>query len=130
MLADSASYLLAELNLIAGKKAKAFIAYVVAANYLNMAMESLTSAAWKENYELISEVYLETIEVQYLLTNFSRAEQLGNIILTQVETVLQKVRVYRTKIHAHIAQNQMNLAIEIGLYILGLLEISLSDTNT
>jgi histidine kinase len=129
VLADGASYLLAELNLIAGKKAKASIAYVVAANYLNMAMESLASAAWKENYELISEIYLETIEVQYLLTNFSRAEQLSNIILTQVETVLEKVRVYQTKIHAHIAQNQMDLAIEIGLYVLQLLEISFSDTN-
>ena len=128
-LEDSVSYQLAELNLIAGKKAKASIAYGVAANYLNIAIESLAATAWIDNYELTSEIYYETAEVEYLLTNFARAEQLSNTILTQVETVLEKVRVYKIKIHAHIAQNQMDLAIDIGLYILKLLEISFSDSS-
>lgn len=119
---------LAQLNLIAAKKAKDTTAYEVAADRLDIAIELLSSSSWKDNYELMFDLYLEATEVQYLQTNFIRAEQLGNLILTQVETVLDKVRVYKIKIHAYIAQNQMQLAVDTGLYVLQLLGISLPDS--
>ena len=122
-------YRLAELNLIAGKKAKAATAYELAANYLDIALALLPTSTWKNNYDLIFHIYLEVLEVQYLQTNFDQAEQLANILLTQVKTVLEKVKVYRIKIHALIAQNQMQLAIDMGLYVLDLLNISLLDNH-
>ncbi|MDJ0679679.1 MAG: AAA family ATPase [Xenococcaceae cyanobacterium MO_167.B52] len=124
---NSFIYCLAELNLIAGKKAKAATAYELAANYLDIALQLLPSSAWKDNYNLIFNVYLEAVEVQYLQTNFNRAEQLANTVLLKVETVLEKVRVYKIKIHAFIAQNQMQSAIDMGLYVIELLNISLPD---
>ncbi|MGL6341858.1 MAG: ATP-binding protein, partial [Waterburya sp.] len=121
---------LAKLNLIAGKKAKAANAYEVAANYLDIAMNLLPTSAWQNNYSLMLAVNQEAAEVQYLQGNFIYAEQLGNILLTQAKTVLDQVPVYKTKIHAHIAQSQMQLAVDLGLYILKLLNIYLPNDFT
>jgi histidine kinase len=121
---------LVKLNLAAGKKAKATNAYEVAANYLEIALNLLPTSAWQDNYPLILAVYQQAAEVQYLQGNFIYAEQLGNIILTQAETVLDRVLVYKTKIHTHIAQSQMQLAVDVGLDILKLLEIHLPNDFT
>ena len=118
---------LAEFNLIAAKKAKAAIAYGVAANYLNIALELLSPFEWKEHYDLKTNIYLEASEIQYLETNFTFAHQLADVVLTQAETVLTKAKAYQIKIHAYIAQNQMQLAIDEGFNILELLEISFSQ---
>ena len=84
---------------------------------------------WKEYYLLRSNIYLEASEIQYLLTNFTRAEQLADIVLSKA-TISLKVRAYQIKIHTHIAQNKMQLAIEEGLDILELLEVSLAHNST
>ncbi|MGL5832497.1 MAG: AAA family ATPase [Waterburya sp.] len=116
---------LVKLNLAAGKKAKATNAYELAANYLDIALNLLPTSPWQNNYPLTLAVYQEASEVQYLQGNFIYAEQLGNILLTQAETVLDRIPVYKTKIHAHIAQNQMQLAVNEGLDVLKLLDIHL-----
>jgi histidine kinase len=116
---------LAQLNLVASKKAKASNAYEVAANYLDIALNLLSTSTWQNNYSLMLAVYQEAAEVQYLHGNFIVAEQLGNILLTQAETILDQVPVYKIKIHAHIAQNQMQLAVDLGLYVLKLLNVDL-----
>jgi histidine kinase len=126
----SAKNRLAKLNLAASKKAKAANAYEVAVNYLDIALNLLPTSTWQDNYPLMLAVYQEAVEVQYLQGNFNDAEQLGNIILTKAETVLDRVKVYKTKIHAHIAQNQMQLAVELGLYVLKLLKIYLPNDFT
>ncbi|NJO95237.1 MAG: AAA family ATPase [Pleurocapsa sp. CRU_1_2] len=121
---------LVELNLAAGKKAKTANAYKVAANYLDIALNLLPTSAWQNNYLLMLAVYQEAVEVQYLDGNFNYAEQLGNTLLTQAQTVLDRVQVYKVKIHAHIAQNQMQLAVDLGLYVLKLLDIYLPNDFT
>lgn len=120
-------YRLAELNLIAGKKAKTTTAYEVGANYLNLALELLPLSTWEDNYDLSMSIYTEALEVQYLQANFDHAEKLANIVFAQAKTILEQVEVYQIKIHAYIAQNQMQLAIDTGLHVLGLLNISLPD---
>ena len=118
------------LNLIAGQKAKAANAYEVAASYLNIALNLLPDSAWSENYELIFAVYLEAVEVNYLHGNFADAERLGDIVLSQAQTVLERVQIYKSKIHTHIAQNNMQLAADLGLYVLRLLNVSLPNDFT
>ncbi|MDJ0531811.1 MAG: AAA family ATPase [Xenococcaceae cyanobacterium MO_207.B15] len=118
---------LAELNLIAGKKAKNAFAYKVAANYLDIALELLPLSAWKDNYNFMFNVHIEAVEVQYLQTNFDRAEKLANVVISLSKTLLEKVKIYAIKIHAYIAQDQMQLAIDTGLSILELLKVSLPN---
>ena len=124
---DSFTNRLGELNLLAGKKAKTANAYELAANYLDTALELLSPSGWEDNYDLTFKVYLQALEVQYLQTNFERAEELGNTILIQAKTVLEQVRVHKIKIHAFIAQNQMQFAVEVGWQVLELLKIPLPD---
>ncbi|MEM8672336.1 MAG: AAA family ATPase [Cyanobacteria bacterium P01_G01_bin.67] len=118
-------YRLLKLNLIAAKKAQVASAYQAAANYLDIALELLSPSDWKNHYQLALKTNLAASEVQYLQTNFIRAAQLGNIVLTQAKTVLEKIQVYKIKIHAHIAQNDMQLAIDLGFYVLELLKVSI-----
>ena len=131
LLCDSAlKNRVAELNFIAGKKAKAAIAYEVAANHLQIALDLLPSSTWKSNYDLIFNIYVEAIEVQYLQTNFKTAEYLANIALNLSKTPLEKVKIYVIKIHAYVARNQMQFALETGLQALKLLDISLANDST
>ena len=116
-----------ELNLTASRKAKNANAYELAANYVKVSLELLPTSAWQNNYCLMLAAHQQAIEIEYLQGNFIHAEQLCNIVLTQAETRLDCVPVYKIKIQAHIAQNQMQLAVDIGLYVLGLLEIDLSN---
>ena len=119
----------AELNLIAGKKAKSAIAYEVAANHLQIAINLVPSSAWKDNYDFIFEIYLEAIEIQYLLTNFQRVESLSILALNLARTTPHQIKIYEIKIHSHIGRNQMQLAIDTGVCALDLLEVSLSKDS-
>jgi histidine kinase len=118
---------IAELNLIAGKRAKNTIAYAVAANYLEIAIELLAPVTWHDNYNLMFDVHLEAVEIHYLQTNFERAKHLANLLLSRSKTVLEQVKVYEIKIRAYIACNQMQSAIDTGLYVLDLLKVPLTD---
>ena len=120
---------LVELNLTASQKAQAANAYEVAANYSTVALELLPPSAWQNDYDLMLASHQAAIKIQYLQRNFIHVEQLCNIVLTQAETVLDRITVYKVKIEGYIAQNQMQLAADIGLYVLKLLEIDLSDAD-
>jgi len=121
---------LAELNLVAGKKAKASAAYTPALSYLQLGLELLASPdvgaeedSWERQYALTLALYEEAAEAAYLSTNFAETERLVDTVLNHAETVLDKVKVYEVKIQLYIAQNKLSEAIETGLQILALLGI-------
>src|SRR6478672_1939841 len=118
---------LSQLNLIAGKKAKAATAYESAVKYLNVALELLEESSWQDQYNLTVELYIEAVEVEYLNTNFLRAEKLSELVLKNTKDLLQKVRVYETKIQFYTARNQMQLAIDTSLHVLQILGEPLSQ---
>ncbi|WP_293147295.1 MULTISPECIES: ATP-binding sensor histidine kinase [unclassified Microcoleus] len=117
---------LAELNLIAGRKAKASAAYEAALRYSNTALTLLTENSWEDQYEFSLALHLETIELEYLNANFARSAELAELTLQHTKTVLDKVAVHQLKIQFHIAQNNMLKAIETGLKALDILGFSLS----
>ncbi|HAX79276.1 MAG TPA: serine/threonine protein kinase [Cyanobacteria bacterium UBA11372] len=120
---------LAELNLIAGRKAKASAAYEAALRYSNIGLTLLTENSWQERYELILALHLEAIELEYLNSNFVRSAELADLTLRRTKTVLDNVAVYQLEIQFYIAQNQMLKAIETGLKALELLGFSLSPSS-
>ena len=65
---------IAKLNLQAGQKAKAAIAYTVATKYLATGREWLAASSWQTNYELTLELYSETTEVAYLCGELEQVE--------------------------------------------------------
>ncbi|MEH2432103.1 MAG: PAS domain-containing protein, partial [Nostoc sp.] len=118
---------IARLNLIAGQKAKAAIAYSMAQKYLATARVWLAASSWQTNYDLTLDLYLETSEVEYLCGNFEQVESWAAIVLQKAKTVLDTVKVYEVKIQTDIAQNQLLKAINTGLQVLQKLGISFPE---
>ncbi|MEG4442683.1 AAA family ATPase [Microcoleus sp. AT9_B5] len=121
---------LANFNLIAGRKAKAATAYEAAVRYLNVGLELLPESSWQSHYDLIRNLHLETLESEYLNTNFGRAQQLSEIVLLQAKNQLEKVKVYELRIPFYLQQNQPQAALETALQVLKMLGVSLPRNPT
>ena len=109
---------IAQLNLIAGQKAKAAIAHRMAKKYLATGRAWLAASSWQTNYDLTLDLYLETTEVAYLCGDFEQVEYWVAIVLQEAKTVLDTVKVYEVKIQTDIAQNQSLKAIDTALQVL------------
>ncbi|NET45733.1 ATP-binding sensor histidine kinase [Okeania sp. SIO2B3] len=109
---------LLKLNLWAGKKAKGATAYEAAGRYLNVGLELLPTNSWESHYELTRELYVETLEAEYLNTNFERAQQLSEFIFARTTKLLEQVKVYELLIEFHTSQNQSQQALDTSLKVL------------
>src|SRR6476469_7653247 len=115
---------LAQLNLTAGRKAKADAAYEVAVRYLRVAMELLPADCWESQYDLTLAIYESTAEAEYLNINYEDSKKLVDIVLQKSQTLLEKVNVYELQIQSYNAQNRVVEALNTGLEVLKLLGIS------
>lgn len=120
-------YQLAQLNLMAGRKAKAASAYEAAVMQLRVGLNLLAENSWKSNYDLTLALYVEAVEAEYLNTNYERSAALAEVVLQQANTLLERVKVYELQIQFYMAQNQMLKAIDTGLEVLDMLGVSLSN---
>ena len=116
---------LAQLNCIAGEKAKAATAYGAAFNYLTVGLELLGENSWQRQYDLTLALYQTAAEVAYLNTDFEQMEQMVEVVLAQGKTLLDKITAYEVTIEAYKAQSQSEQAITTGLQVLNLLGIEL-----
>jgi len=121
---------LAELNLVAGRKAKASTAYAAAFRYLTVGMELLAADSWESQYHLTLALYVEAAEAAYLSTDFQQMEQLVELVLQQAKTLLDRVKVYEVKMLAYVAQNKLMETVKTGLQVLKLLGITLPENPT
>jgi predicted ATPase/signal transduction histidine kinase len=120
---------LAELNLMAGQKAKAATAYADAVRYLDRALSLLGQNQWQAAYSLTLAIHLEAAEAEYLNRNFERLNALAAIVLKQAQTLLDCISIYELQIQANQAQSLMVQAIETGLIALDRLDIQLTASH-
>jgi PAS domain S-box-containing protein len=118
---------IANLNLIAAKKAKAAAAYAAAAMYLNVSRRLLADSSWENQYELTLNLYLESVEVAYISGAFELMEQLAGTVLQSGRTLLDKIKVYEIKIQAYIVQRRQPEAIAIGREVLAQFGVTFPD---
>src|SRR5919202_3328201 len=118
---------LAQLNLIAGRKAKASTAYAAAKMYLAVGIRVLPAKAWQSQYQLALALHEEAAEAAYLSGDFEQMEQWADTVLEQARSLLDKVKVYEVKIQACMVQNQMKSALQIALQALSLLGVSFPE---
>ena len=123
--AQSEKYELANLNLIAGKRAKMATAYEPAARYLNVGLGLLAENSWETEYELTRDLHLETAEAECLNTHFARAKTLSFVVLEQVKTQLEKIKVYEAQIQFFMFENKMKTAVDTALNALKLLGVDI-----
>ncbi|MBE9225259.1 AAA family ATPase [Phormidium sp. LEGE 05292] len=115
---------LAKLNLLAGKKAKAATAYEAAFKYLSIGLEQLTEKDWENQYDLTIELYLESLEIGYIV-NPQQAVKIFHTILNHAQKRLEKVKVYEIQSKFYFSQNQPVPALETSLKALKILGINL-----
>ncbi|HEY9853903.1 MAG TPA: AAA family ATPase [Leptolyngbyaceae cyanobacterium] len=118
---------LANLNLIAGKKAKAATAYDAAVNYLSVGIGLLPPSSWESQYELTLNLYVEITEAEYLNTNFDRANSYAEITLEKATNLLDKVKVYELKIQMYVARLAVQDAVDTGLSVVEMLGVTLLE---
>jgi predicted ATPase/serine phosphatase RsbU (regulator of sigma subunit) len=118
---------LAQLNLMAGQKAKCAAAYQPALKYFNIGRELLTEKSWHQQYELMLVLHVEGAEIAYLNGDFALMDELAQTVLKHAQNLLDKVGVYQVKIAAYQAQNQLLNALNTGLEVLKLLGISFPE---
>ncbi len=109
---------LAQLNLLAGEKAKASAAYSSALGYFEISLELLEKESWQTQYDLTLNLYSLAAESAYLNGRFYQMEQWANIVLENAKTVVDKIKVYEVKIQAYAGQIQFLEALKIGLQAL------------
>jgi PAS domain S-box-containing protein len=141
---------LAELNLMAGKKAKASAAYEPAFKYFQIGIKLLNEKwpiadapwtvsavatspesellplpvdPWHYQYHLTLVLHEEAAEAAYLSGNFEHMERLADVVLQKAQSVLDRAKVYEVKIRAYIAQGKHVEAVQTALYVLNLLGI-------
>ncbi|MGA7936455.1 MAG: AAA family ATPase [Kovacikia sp.] len=121
---------LAQLNLIAGKKAKASIAYGPALKYLKAGHALLSEDSWHKTYQLTLELSESLAEAAYLTGNFEEMEQQVAEVLSHAKTTLEQTKVHLVRIQAYIAQNKLMDAIHTSLQALEKLGTKLPEQPT
>jgi predicted ATPase/signal transduction histidine kinase len=109
---------LACLNLQAGRKAISSAAYGAALDYLNQGIDLLPKDAWQQDYALTLELHHHRLEAAYLNTAFEQLEAWGELILQHSTSILDRIKVYETRMMVLQAKGQFAQVIELGLQIL------------
>jgi predicted ATPase/signal transduction histidine kinase/CheY-like chemotaxis protein len=125
---ESQKYELAQLNLIAGQKAKAATAHDSAVKYLQVGLSLLAVDSWDNRYELALRLHEEAAESAYLSGDFDRMQRFVEIVQNCAKTLLDIVKVYEVQIQAYMAQNKLLEALNTGLQVLKQLEVEFPDS--
>ncbi len=120
---------LGQLNLIAGRKAKASTAFNSALSYFIIGTEVLKEANWQTDYELMLALHKERAEAEYLNGNFEKSDELINLLLERVDTNLERAEIYSLLILQNITIAKYKEAIQAGIKALALLGIKLPVTD-
>ncbi|HEY9634235.1 MAG TPA: AAA family ATPase [Coleofasciculaceae cyanobacterium] len=118
---------IAQLNLIAGQKAKAATAYAAATEYLLMGLGLLVDSSWESQYDLTLSLHNEAAEAAFLNGDSDALQRLVEIVQNRAKTLLDKVKVYEVQIQAYMGQNKLKEAVNTGLQVLKLLGIEFPE---
>ncbi|OKH32648.1 histidine kinase [[Phormidium ambiguum] IAM M-71] len=119
---------LAQLNLVAGRKAKASTAYKSAVQYLKTGLELLPATGWQEHYPLAFALHRERADCEYLIGNFEQAEHLFGLALTQAKTIFERAEIYGGLMTLRLTQGEdIDSSIAAGLEGLSALGIALPN---
>ncbi len=119
---------LAQLNLIAGRKALTSTAYAAANMYLQTGIELLRANCWQNQYELTLNLYVAAAEAAYLNADFDGMDTLAAQVLQHAQTILERVKIYEIKIAAQTAQSKVLETIAVARDALLQLGIELPTT--
>jgi predicted ATPase/signal transduction histidine kinase len=121
---------LAQLNLIAGRKARTSTAYKVASKYLSLGVGILAADSWLNQYSLTLALHEEACDAAYLCGDFEKMDKFAEKVINLGTSLLDKVRVYEIKIQACIVQNKLIEGLTIAFNVLKLIDIKFPEAPT
>ncbi|HEY9810635.1 MAG TPA: AAA family ATPase [Halomicronema sp.] len=121
---------LAELNLIACRKARAATAYQAGRNYADKGLLMLGKNSWEQQYEMSLVLHDLAAELAALCGDFEAMENFIQIILAKAQFVLDTINAFRLKIQTNFASNNPKQAIAIAQKILQQLGVDLPANPT
>ena len=116
---------LAELNLMAGRRAKNSAAYRSALNYFSTGIGLLGDDLWERQHELAYRLSFEQADCEFLSRNFDEALRLFNALLAHARTTLEQADIHRVAVDIHTAKIEIEEAIACGLGALRLFGIDI-----
>ncbi len=117
---------LAELNLEAGRQARAASAFEQALEYFTIGLDLLGAAAWKRQYPLALSLHEAATEMSWLCGRFELMEKLAGAVKDNARADLDLANVYHCRIQAYTTRGELKKAMETGAEILYKLGCQLS----
>jgi len=121
---------LAELNLIAGKRAKASTAYASALKYLVAGAALLVEDSWERRQELTFALELHRAECEFLTGALAEAENRLAALSNRAATTVERATVACLRADLYTTLDQSNRAVAVGLDYLRHLGIDWSPHPT
>ena len=116
---------LAELNMIAGRKAKASTAYKSALNYFSAGIQLLGDDLSENRHDLAYQLRFESAESEYLSRNFDEALRQFDALLAHARTTLEKADIHRVVVDLYYTTGALDEAIARGQEALRLFGIDI-----
>src|SRR5713101_1272236 len=120
----------AELNFVAGRKAKASTAYASASSYLAAGIAVLSDEGWQRSYDLTLGLFLERAECEILSSNLEQAAGLVEALLIKARSKIDHAEVCRLRIMLQLRQGNYAPAVRTALECLRTFGVDLPDSPT
>ncbi|RPH50232.1 MAG: serine/threonine-protein kinase PknK, partial [Planctomycetota bacterium] len=116
----------ADLHLLAAKKAKSSAAFTVADHHLAAGIALLSEGHWRDRYDLMFALHLLRAECLFLEGRHDEAARLFPILLAHARSKVDQASVYRVRIYVHTTRGETTQAVESALECLRLFGIDMS----
>ncbi len=120
---------LLRLNVQAGLKAKAAIAYRSARDYLAQAQSLVAPDAWTSCYDETLELHLALAECEYLVGNFASADQLFDLMLCNASSDLDRARIYSLRMKVCQVGSKYEESFALAVEALRLFGVTFPESN-
>jgi predicted ATPase/signal transduction histidine kinase len=118
---------LARLNLQAGLRAKASIAYAFACSYFALGLATLGNQVWEHAYDVAFKLLLEQAECELLRANLAVSGELIELLLSKAQSRLDRTESYGLRITLQLLRGDMTLAVRTALECLKMFDITFPE---
>ena len=121
---------LAELNLMAGKRAGDSVAYAASLNYFKTGIGLIESASgkqgcWNDSYALAFDLHVAAAEAAYFLGHYDIMDGYNKEALAHAKSVIDEARVCEVTIESYKARRMFLEAVKAGVEVLAKLGVRL-----
>jgi PAS domain S-box-containing protein len=118
-----------QLNVQAGRKARAASAFVAAESYLAQALELLPKDTWNQAFEESLALFLDLAECEYLIGDFQRSDELLTLVLEKAVSPIDRSRAFRLRQRLFQLSGRYREAMMVALDALRLFGITLPESD-